>query len=244
MSISERQEKILEILNTRNYITVNELAQITFTSPSSIRRDLSAMQNVGLVKRSHGGVTLPDPIRGVASFYDRTHQNIQAKRLIAKKAAALLHDGQSIMVDSSSTAGFLLPYIAKLNYATLFTNNIHTALSAIELGIDTHCLGGHSVNGSSALAGTETYKSLADIHVDILFFSSQSLDRHGWISDSTEEENYVRCLMLRAAQKKVFLCDSTKFDTSSIYKLANLRDVDCAVFDAPFAALESDCRIL
>ena len=244
MSISERQEKILEILNARNYITVNELAQITFTSPSSIRRDLSAMQNVGLVKRSHGGVTLPDPIRGVASFYDRTHQNIQAKRLIAKKAAALLHDGQSIMVDSSSTAGFLLPHIAKLNYATLFTNNIHTALSAIELGIDTHCLGGHSVGGSAALAGTETYKSLADIPVDILFVPSLSLDRSGWISDSTEEENYVRCLMLRAAQKKVFLCDSTKFDTSSIYKLANLRDVDCAVFDEHFTALESDCKMI
>jgi len=170
MSISERQEKILEILNTRNFVTVNELAQITFTSPSSIRRDLSAMQNVGLVKRSHGGVTLPDPIRGVASFYDRTHQNIQAKRLIAKKAVALLHDGQSILMDSSSTAGFLLPHIAKLNYATLFTNNIHTALSAIELGIDTHCLGGHSVNGSSALAGTEnmSFYSAAYTYYNVL----------------------------------------------------------------------------
>ena len=244
MSISERQEKILAVLNTRHFITVSELAQITYTSPSSIRRDLSAMQNVGLVKRSHGGVTLPDPIRGVASFYDRTHQNIHAKRLIAKKSASLLNDGPSILMDSSSTAGFLLPYIAKLKYATLFTNNIHTALSAIELGIDTHCLGGHSVSGSAALAGTETYKSLADIHVDILFFSSQSLDRSGWISDSTEEENYVRCLMLQAAQKKVFLCDSTKFDTSATYKIGNLRDVDCAVFDAPFAALESDCKMI
>lgn len=244
MSISERQKRILGILNARNFITVNELAEITFTSPSSIRRDLTAMQNVGLVKRSHGGVTLPDPIQGVASFYDRTHQNIQAKRFIAKKAATLLRDGLSIMLDSSSTAGFLLPYIAKLNYVTLFTNNISTALQSIEMGIHTHCLGGHSVNGSTALAGTETYKALTDIHVDILFFSSLSLDRHGWISDPTEEENYVRHLMLQTAQNKVFLCDSTKFDKSAVYKLANLKDVDCAVFDEPFAALEIDCRII
>ena len=244
MSISERQEKILAVLNTRHFITVSELAQITYTSPSSIRRDLSAMQNVGLVKRSHGGVTLPDPIRGVASFYDRIHQNIQAKRLIAKKASSFLRDGQSILMDSSSTASFLLPYIAKLRCATLFTNNIHTALRAIELGIDTHCLGGHSVNGSAALAGTETYKSLADIQADILFFSSQSLDRQGWISDSTEEENYVRRLMLQASRTKIFLCDSAKFESTSVYKLANLRDVDCAVLDEPYALLKTECKVI
>lgn len=56
MIISGRQGKILEILNARHFITVNELAQITFTSPSSIRRDLSAMQNVGLVKRDRKSV--------------------------------------------------------------------------------------------------------------------------------------------------------------------------------------------
>ena len=139
MSISERQQQILDIINERSFITVNELAQITFTSPSSIRRDLTHMQNSGLVKRSHGGVSLPDISNGVASFYDRTRKNINEKRIIAKKAAALLKDGQNILLDSSSTVGFLLPYIAKLKNATVFTNNIATALKSIESGIDTHC---------------------------------------------------------------------------------------------------------
>ena len=85
MSISQRQSSILEILNERLYITVEELAKITFTSPSSIRRDLTYLQNNGLVKRSHGGVTLPEPIKGVASFHDRIQKNIREKRLVAKR---------------------------------------------------------------------------------------------------------------------------------------------------------------
>ena len=244
MSISARQEKILKILNERLFISVGELAELTFTSPSSVRRDLSAMQNKGLVRRTHGGASLPEYTGGVASFHDREHRSIKEKRLIAKRAASLLSDGQSILLDSSSTAAFLLPYIAKLNSPTLFTNNLETAIRAVELGIDTHCLGGRSVNGSAALSGPETFKALMQIKVDIFFFSSQSIDEKGNISDATEEENFVRGVMLGRADKSVFLCDSTKFGTSSVYRLASLSDIDCAVFDEPYDGLDTTAEII
>lgn len=244
MSITNRQAQILNILNERTYITVEELSTLTFTSPSSIRRDLTYLQNNGFVKRSHGGVTLPEPINGVASFYDRTHKNMKEKRIIAQKAAALLEDGQNILLDSSSTAAFLLPYIAKFNHAAVFTNNLSTALNAIELGINTHCLGGHFIRGSSALSGAETYRALSNIKADILFFSSQSLDCQGNITDSTEEENFARILMLQSTKTSVFLCDSEKFNTSSVYKLGNLNGMDFAVFDKVFDGLSTSCTLL
>lgn len=243
MSITNRQNEILEILSNSNYISVNELARMTFTSPSSIRRDLTYLQNNGLVKRSHGGVTLPTPISGVASFYSRKQKNVSAKRLIAQKAASLLHDGQKILLDGSSTVTFLLPYIAKLNSVTLFTNNISTALNAIELGINTHCIGGQSVNGSAVLSGTEAYQYVSSLYVDIMFFSSQSLDKNGIISDSTEEENYLRSLMINASAKTVFLCDSEKFNTRSFFTLTTLDKIDIAVFDKTFPDLQCNCQI-
>ena len=244
MSISDRQEEILKIVGERTYITVNELARLTYTSPSSIRRDLTAMQNVGLVKRSHGGVSMPESLNVVASYYDRTNRNIKEKRAIAKKAAELLSDGQSIMLDGSSTASFMLPYIAKLDSVTVFTNNLETALQSIKLGIDTHCLGGRSVNGSAALVGSEACKTIADISVDILFFASQSLAANGVISDSAQEENYLRRLMLEHAKTTVFLCDSGKFGCSSLYKLVDMDDVDYAVFDKPYEELKASTKIL
>lgn len=243
MSITERQEKILNIVNERSFITVEELAKITYTSASSIRRDLTKMQNQGLVKRTHGGVSVPDIVLGVASFHDRTKKNVTEKRTLAKKAAALLSDGQSILLDSSSSAGFLLPYIAKLKNATVFTNNLTTALHGVELGINTHCLGGHAVLGAS-LTGIETYNAISNINVDILFFSSQFLDKNGVISDSTEEETYARRLMLSKAKTRVFLCDSNKFDKSGTYTLCNVNDIDVAVFDKEYCGLKCDIEII
>ncbi len=244
MSITKRQEQILSILNERSFVTVKELSAITFTSESSIRRDLSYLQNNGFVKRTHGGVSSLEPMINVASYYDRLHKNANGKRLIAQKAAAFLKEGQNILLDSSTTATFLLPHIAKFPNITMFTNNLSTALHAIELGICTHCLGGQAINGSVALSGSETFSALENLFVDILFFSSQSLDANGNISDSTEEENYVRKMMLKVAKTRVFLCDSEKFGKTSTYKLCNLNDVDYAVFDKSYLDLAADRTIL
>lgn len=197
-----------------------------------------------MVERSYGGVSLSNPIKGVPSFFDRAHKCIREKRIIAKKAASLLKGNQSILLDSSSTAAFLLPYIAKLKGVTVFSNNLSTVLNAIELGIDTHCLGGKSVNGSVALSSVETYRLLSNISTDILFFSSQSLNEKGLITDSSEEENYARSLMLMAAEKAVFLCDSSKFKATSRYGLCNINDIDFAVFDSEYIIKNAKCRFL
>ena len=244
MKLSGRQKELLAIISEAGYVSVEELAKKTFTSPSSIRRDLANMQNLGLVKRTHGGVSLPEMNGSVAGFYNRSQKNVKEKRLIAARAAALLKNGQSILLDSSSTASFLLPHIAKLEGATVFTNNLETAVSALKLGISTHCIGGYAINGSVSLGGTQAYKALSDINVDILFFSSQALSREGVISDATEAENFVRLLMLGRARTTVFLCDSEKFNTSSLHTLTTLDSIDFAVFDKPFEGLSTTATIL
>ena len=244
MSISKRQNEILDIIKDRVYVSVNELASLSFTSTSSIRRDLTELQNLGLVKRSYGGVSMAELTDRVAGFYSRALQNVKEKRIIAEKASSLLRDGQSILLDSSTTASFLIPYIAKLDSPIVFTNNLETAISAIKEGIKTHCLGGASVNNSVSLAGSQTYKALMDISVDIVFFSSQSLDKDGLISDSTEEENFVRQLMLSRAKTSVFLCDSEKFGRKSLHKLASLNDIDFAVLGESFDGLETGATLL
>ena len=244
MGISERQNEILKIIGENTYVSVNELSRRTFTSPSSIRRDLTRLENLGLVNRSYGGASLPEINGRVAGFYNRLTKSIKEKRLIAQKASALLKSGQSILLDSSTTASFMIPYIAKIDSAVVFTNNLEIAVSAIKQGICTHCIGGSSINGSVSLGGSQAYKALSDISVDIMFFSSQSLSIDGMISDSTEEENYVRSVMLERANKTVFLCDSTKFNTKSLYTLTSLDCIDYVVFDKDFDELITKARLL
>ena len=77
MGISERQNEILKIIKDNVYVSVNELSKITFTSPSSIRRDLTCLENLGLVNRSYGGASLPEINGRVAGFYNRSKKQAQ-----------------------------------------------------------------------------------------------------------------------------------------------------------------------
>ena len=244
MSISKRQEEILEHLNEHTFLSVERLAELTYTSPSSIRRDLTRLQNLSLIKRTHGGASIFNAINQAVPLNSRMSKNITEKRSIAKKAAALLHDGQSLMLDGSSTAGFLVPYIAKHKDMIVFTNNMITAINAINYGIDTHCIGGFSVNRSAVLSGVQAYKAIAEIHPDICFFSSQSLSKEGVISDPISEENHIRYLMLQNAKYSVFLCDSEKFNAESLYQLTTLDKIDACVFDKPFPELKARCKVI
>ena len=244
MSITKRQEQILELLRENSFLTVDRLSELTYTSPSSIRRDLTVLQNMYLIKRTHGGANALNENNQAASFNNRMSQNITGKRKIAKKAESLISDGQIIMLDGSSTAGFLVPYIAKHKEIVLFTNNMLTAVNAINYGIKTHCIGGESVNNSAVLSGPQSYKMVMGIKPDVLFFSSHSIDKDGIITDTTEEENYIRSLMLDNAKQSVFLCDSEKFNRKSVYTLASIDDIDVAVFDSEWNVLETKCKII
>ena len=149
------------------------------------------------------------------------------------------------MLDSSTTASFLIPFIAKYKGITLFTNNMETALSAVANGITTHCSGGKSFNNSPVLVGRDAERSIANIYTDILFFSSQSIDKNGVISDSCEEETHLRALMLEKANKKIFLCDKEKVNQISLHTLTKLENLDACVLEEKWSELVCDnCKII
>lgn len=239
-----RQKNILELLHEHGFLTVERLAELTFTSPSSIRRDLAQLQNLSLLRRTHGGASVLQDFSHSVPLNSRMSKNIAEKRAIARKAATLLQDGQSVMLDGSSTAGFLVPYIAKHKDMILFTNNMLTAISGVNYGIPTHCIGGSSVEGSAVLSGPQAYGAVEALYPDILFFSSQNLSIHGVISDPIQEENHIRTLMLKNARYRVFLCDSEKFGGESLYRLTDLSGIDACVFDREWHDLKVPCRVI
>ena len=85
MSISERQQQILKLLEEQAFCTVQQLAEMTYISPSSIRRDLAILQSRGLIHRTHGGAALSAPGDKVPALRDRLTKNVAEKRSIAKK---------------------------------------------------------------------------------------------------------------------------------------------------------------
>lgn len=223
---NKREELIMSILEEKKYITVNELSKITYTSASSIRRDLSSLEKKGLIKRNYGGASLMEEVSSVPVFYSRLKKNSAYKRSIAKKASQLLCDNMSVMLDSSSTAMYMLAYLKQHKGIKVFTNNIFTATEARKSGLETYCIGGKVSDDAVVFTGAFAETMIKEINADILFFSSQSVDSEGNISDSTEEENYIRKLMIKQAKISVFLYDTDKMNQRSLYRLCNIDEVD------------------
>lgn len=244
MSITKRQEQLLTLLEEHGFMSVRRLSQLTYTSESSIRRDLTHLQNLYLIHRTHGGASIFKELNRAVPLNSRMEKNIAEKQKIAKNASVLLRDGQTVMLDGSTTAGFMVPYIAKRKNIILFTNNMQTAINAINYGIKTHCIGGTSVNQSVVLSGERAYSTVTKTYPDILFFSSQCIDRDGYIYDPIPEENYIRELMLKNAACSVFLCDAEKFGQRSIYRLTSIDDIDVCVFDRQIPELHTKTKII
>lgn len=226
MNKQKRQELITELIKKEAFITVSELSRLTFTSQSSIRRDLAELQNKGIITRTYGGAMLSGSETIAAPFERRINKNKFEKSLIAKKASSLLEDKQTIFLDASSSSYYLIPHIAKLSSPTVFTNNMLSAIKLIENGVKTYCLGGTSENNTCVLTGSLTRNCIKSLHADIMFFSSLALSENGIIYGSNEAETRVRQLMMENSDTTVFLCDSGKLKMHSHFVVCNAEEID------------------
>ena len=231
MKTNERESQILQILKEQQFASVTDLARALYTSPSSIRRDLTHMQSAGLVRRNYGGVVLCDREHTPAPASVRLEEHKAEKKQIARMASAFLHDNMTVFLDSSTTASYMADYVAEFQNVTVFTNNLRTASRLIELSVDTYCIGGRSVLQSYVVGGSYAEDMVRNLHADIVFFSSFALSDDGVISDCTMEENVIRKLMLARADRRVFLCDSSKFHRFSTHRLCSVDEVDHCVFN-------------
>ena len=143
MHIRERQQEILNILQTSNgFVSTKQLCNMLFASESSIRRDLKILEKQNLVKRSYGGASPITNISNIVTFNKRTKQHAEAKQEIAKKAVSLIKEGQIIFLDQSSTAFYLANEIVNIKDLTVVTNNIEIMMLLSSSDINLMCSGG------------------------------------------------------------------------------------------------------
>lgn len=232
VSKSQREKEILEILKMNTYATVDYLAEKLFISPSSIRRDLSNLENKGYVRRSYGGVTLISQPASMAPFAFRRQENRQEKMAIVRNAVNLIAPDSSIFIDSSTTAlnfGFLLA--SELN-VTVYTNNMQLAHLLASRHIKTYAAGGLVSDFDNVVTtGSYTLGMLENIYVDQMFFTCTALSFGGQIMDINEEETAVRKFMLSRAQRRVFLCPKERFGKFSQHMVTMVDAVEYVVSD-------------
>lgn len=232
----ERLEEILDLLEQRPYATVHYLAEQIHISASSIRRDLQLLERQGRVKRSYGGVALRQREHTAAPYLLREREYSEQKARMASLAAACVQEGDTLFLDSSTSAAYVAACLPAKADLTVMTNNLKTAVLLGERGIRTYCTGGLESSDSCVLTQSLAADAVRRFHADKVIFSTFALTADGLLLDSSESETCIRRIMLHNAREKLFLCGSEKVGRSSAFTLCSLDEVDMAFRDMPWEA--------
>jgi DeoR/GlpR family transcriptional regulator of sugar metabolism len=233
MFMEERRNKILDLLEKEQRITVKELSKELKVSEATLRTDLKDMEKEGFLKRTHGGAVLTDQEDIKFNFSDREKINKEEKHIISTKAEQLIEDNQCILLDASSTALELAKKIKNsTKRLTIVTNGIYTAL---ELRDNPEfiviLIGGILRAGSSALESTISGDILNKINIDIMFTSASGFDYDNGLTDFNMYEVELKKEMVKASNRVVALLDHTKFGKKSIASFAPIEKIDMIISD-------------
>jgi DeoR/GlpR family transcriptional regulator of sugar metabolism len=230
----ERRNRMIALLNEQKSLVVQEIAAHFQVTEETIRRDLKTLENKGLLIRTHGGAILADDSKTEASLEIRQAINIQGKDAIGREGAKLVKDGDTIILDASTSSLFLARHLKEKKGLTVITNAMNVLWELAECEeITLISTGGILRSKSLSYVGRTAENALNNYFADTLFFSCKGFSPLRGLSDSNEQESDIRKTMLKCCNQSVFLCDHTKLDKMGYVTTAHLEDIDILITDKP-----------
>lgn len=209
----ERRQSIVELLRTEPGLRVPDIAKRLAVSQGTVRNDLKSLANEGRLRRVRGGATLTPPdLFHSPAFGTRTEMNEGAKRRIARWATELVQDGDSILLDASTTVYYMAPYLQDRRNLTIITNGIEVAQLLAQNPSNTVILvGGVLSNDGTSVTGLLGEHFLKDIHVKTAFVSCSGFTPEVGMTEVDIHEAQLKGRMVASATSVVGLIDSSKF---------------------------------
>jgi len=229
---ADRRQAILEIIREHGRARVEEMAREFSVSEVTIRNDLKFFEERGLVLRSHGGALLRDNVSFDHPLAEKQRIRINEKRKIAKAAAALIEDGDSIILDSGTTTSEIVQYLGDYSDLTILTNAVNIAYAAIALPkVQTILTGGFLRKKSFSLIGPDAEELLSKYYFDKLFLGVDGLDLEYGISTPNPEEASLNRIMVDISREVIVVADSTKFQHRSLSRICGLDRIHKLITD-------------
>ncbi len=233
MSQITRHERICEMLGDRGECSVEELAGVLAVSGMTIRRDLQALADAGKVIRTHGGAAMAERISFEFDFLKRVKEQEAAKTAIGAAAAALVEDGQSVLLDSGTTTLALSRRLKGKKGLTVITTSLPIASQLqYDQEIAVLLLGGYLRAGSPDLAGALTEANLETLHADVAFIGADGIDARGAVYNQSPEVARMLARMAAAAGRVYVVADHSKLGKAALWRFGQLKDWTGLVTDA------------
>lgn len=223
MLTEERHQKILSLLNERDVVKTRELMEALDVSESTIRRDLQEMEEMGSLRRIHGGAKRIIKLESELDMIEKSSKNVQEKQEIARYAASLVTAGEFIFLDAGTTTYEMLPFLQDKD-VHIITNSVHHASRSIDLGLQTTMLGGVVRLTTKAAVSSQTIEQIRLCYFDKAFMGTNGIHKnYGFTTVDAEEAMTKKTAMLQA-QHCFVLADSTKFNKVNFSKMGNIED--------------------
>lgn len=229
MGFKERESAVLEYLREHRGADVRELCAALFVSEPTMRRDLAKLNSAGKIIRTHGGALHRSELGENLPLPMREKENPEAKTVIGKKCLELINDGDTVMVDGSSTALALLQELRDKKSVVVITNSAKAPLVLASTKVKTFVTGGELASDTYVYVGNYAESFLRGFNADICFFSVRTLTPDGLLTDNAIEENSVRRVMMSQSKKKVLILNSGKIGEPCMSNLCRINDVDFVV---------------
>ncbi|MCD7882147.1 MAG: DeoR/GlpR family DNA-binding transcription regulator [Lachnospiraceae bacterium] len=229
----ERRNEILEKLQTEKRVVVSELSAHYGVSEETIRRDLDKLEKEGYATKSYGGAVINENMSIDLPFNIRKNQNVRGKQMIASLAAALVENGDHIILDASSTAVFAAKALKETKERlTVLTNSMEVLLALTDTPEwELISTGGVMDERYLTFLGADAENAVRAHYADKVFFSCKAISRERGFMESRDSLAGIKRVMLSSGRQRILLADSSKFDRSAFSVVSDLHNVDIVVTD-------------
>jgi DeoR family transcriptional regulator, fructose operon transcriptional repressor len=237
----ERLAAIERLLRERGQCTVEVLASELNVSDMTIRRDLQHLAEAGRVVRTHGGAAPAEQVLFEFQFLRRTRQQGEQKDAIGERAAALVEDGQSVMLDSGTTTLSLARHLVRRQRLVVITTSLPIAATLQSaVGVETHLLGGIIRRDTPDLSGPLTEANLDAFHADLAFIGADAVGTDGELFNASMSNGRMLAKMATRAGAVYVVADSSKIGRSALSRFGNVRNWSGLITDNCISPADAD----
>ena len=229
---SSRRDRIVEELDRLGTVRSDDLARRFEVSPETIRRDLLRLEELGVARRIFGGATRSAGRAVEPPFEERRVANLAPKQAMARVAAGLVCDGDTLIFDVGTSVAEVARALPAGLRGRALTNSLQSATElATRPGLEVLLSGGRLREGDLALSGPETVRFFEDYYADRVFLGSGGVDVAAGLTDYHLDEIAVRRVLLRHSTERFVLADSTKIGHVAVGRVCPLEAITAVVTD-------------
>jgi DeoR/GlpR family transcriptional regulator of sugar metabolism len=234
---AERRRIILEFLRERGSISVSEVEEQFAISPMTARRDLALLAETGHARRTHGGAMLPELAAHEDSFMSRMEQDAGVKERLARAVAATVTPDETIFIDSSSTAFFVMRELVELAIPLTVLTNAEPVMTLIGSAdvpqVELVGIGGTFRKLTRSFVGAHAIAMIEHFFVDRFIFSVKGIEMQGYLTDPDPLEAEVKRAMVHRSRSVVLVAQPQKFDERGMNVVVPVTEVGTAFLFQP-----------